>query len=108
MASTAPSIPHSTLRVAVLFISRNRYFCPTLSYVSVNNKSPSGTMGMREMKNTQPEDDGWEAAQAALAAAQNLPAGSERLTALRKAGQLRFEADEKRRMRERDEQAPKA
>jgi hypothetical protein len=63
---------------------------------------------MRELKNTQPEDDGWEAAQAALAAAQNLPVGSERLVALRKAGKLRFEADEKRRIRERDEKAPKA
>jgi hypothetical protein len=34
---------------------------------------------MREIKRAQPEDDGWEAAQAALAAAQNLPVGSERL-----------------------------
>jgi hypothetical protein len=63
---------------------------------------------MREMKNTQPEDNGWEAAQAALAAAQNLPAGSDRFAALRKAGQLRFDADEKRRIRDRDEKAPKS
>jgi hypothetical protein len=64
---------------------------------------------MREIKRAQPEDDGWEAAQAALAAAQNLPVGSERFDALRKAGQLRFEANEKRRViRERDEKAPKS
>ena len=64
---------------------------------------------MREMKKAQPEDDGWEAAQVALAAAQNLPVGSELFDALRKASQLRFDADEKRRVaRERDEKVPKS
>jgi hypothetical protein len=49
------------------------------------------------MEQGQPQDDGWEAAQAALKAAQNLPSGPARFDALRKAGQLRFAADEKRR-----------
>ena len=61
------------------------------------------------MKKGQPQDDEWETAQAAFKAAQDLPTGPERFDALRKAGQLRFEADEKRRvLRERDEKnAPK-
>jgi hypothetical protein len=37
---------------------------------------------MREIKRAQPEDDGWEAAQAALAAAQNLPVGADHWKAL--------------------------
>ena len=45
----------------------------------------------------EPEDDGWDEAEAALAAAQQMPGGTERIAALRKAGQLRFEADERRR-----------
>ena len=61
------------------------------------------------MKKGQPQDDEWEAAQAALKKAQDLQPGPERFDALRKAGQRRFEADEKRRvLRERDEKkAPK-
>lgn len=51
------------------------------------------------MEQVQPQDDGWEAAQAALKAAQSLPGGPARVDALRKAGELRFAADEKRRAR---------
>jgi hypothetical protein len=47
------------------------------------------------------EDDAeWAAAQAALFAAQKIPGGPDRIEALRKAGQLRFEADQRRRQRE--------
>jgi hypothetical protein len=42
------------------------------------------------------DDYGWNEAEAALAAAQQMPQGSERIDALKKAGQLRFEADERR------------
>jgi hypothetical protein len=38
----------------------------------------------------------WEAAQAALEAACRLPAGAKRFEALKKAGQLRYDADQKR------------
>ncbi|MDB5611182.1 MAG: hypothetical protein JWP25_8082 [Bradyrhizobium sp.] len=38
----------------------------------------------------------WEAAQAALEAARQLPVGNERGEALKKAGQLRYDADRKR------------
>jgi hypothetical protein len=38
----------------------------------------------------------WQAAQAALAAARQLPVGAERVEALKKAGQLRYDADRKR------------
>jgi hypothetical protein len=43
------------------------------------------------------EDVGWVAAEAALAAAQQMPGGRERIAALKEAGLLRFEADERRR-----------
>jgi hypothetical protein len=42
------------------------------------------------------DDYGWNEAEAALAAAQQMPQGPERIAALKKAGQLRFEADERR------------
>jgi hypothetical protein len=42
------------------------------------------------------DDYGWNEAEAALAAAQQMPEGPERIAALKKAGQLRFEADERR------------
>jgi hypothetical protein len=42
------------------------------------------------------DDDEWEAAQAAFETARQLPAGAERFEALKKAGQLRYEADKKR------------
>jgi hypothetical protein len=41
-------------------------------------------------------DEDWEAAQANLEAARQLPAGVERIEALKKAGQLRYDADKKR------------
>jgi len=41
-------------------------------------------------------DEEWDEAQAALEAARQLPAGAERFEALKKAGQLRYEADKKR------------
>jgi hypothetical protein len=41
-------------------------------------------------------DLAWEAAEAALDAARQLPAGVERFEALKKAGKLRLEADRKR------------
>ena len=39
----------------------------------------------------------WEAAEEALKAAQKMPGGPERIAALKKAGQMRFDAFEKRR-----------
>jgi hypothetical protein len=45
----------------------------------------------------EPEVDGWDEAEAALAAAQQMPGGPERVAELKKAGQLRFRADESRR-----------
>jgi hypothetical protein len=42
-------------------------------------------------------EEEWEAAQAALEAAQKLPGGPERFDALRKAGQMRYDADRRRR-----------
>jgi len=45
----------------------------------------------------EPEVDGWAEAEAALAAAQRMPGGNERIDALKKAGQLRFRADQRRR-----------
>jgi hypothetical protein len=40
----------------------------------------------------EPEVVGWDEAEAALAAAQQMPGGPERVAALKKAGQLRFRA----------------
>jgi hypothetical protein len=42
-------------------------------------------------------EEEWEAAEAALKAAQNLPGGAERYQALKHAGQLRYNADKQRR-----------
>jgi hypothetical protein len=47
-------------------------------------------------KEPEPEDDDWAAAEAALAAAQRMPGGPERIAALKEAGLLRFKADERR------------
>jgi hypothetical protein len=57
------------------------------------------TIQTHSMKVRMPEreDTGWNAAEAALAAAKQLPSGPERVAALKKAGRLRFEADERRR-----------
>jgi hypothetical protein len=41
-------------------------------------------------------DEDWVVAQAALEAARQLPAGVKRFDALKKAGQLRYDADRKR------------
>jgi hypothetical protein len=41
-----------------------------------------------------------QAAQAALQAAQSMPPGSERISALRRAGQMRFDADKKMKAQE--------
>jgi hypothetical protein len=49
------------------------------------------------VKKPEPEVDGWGEAEAALVAAQQMPGGPERVAALKKAGQLRFRADERRR-----------
>ena len=49
------------------------------------------------MKSRKPRPDkNWRAAEAALAAAQQMPAGPERFAALKEAGQLRLKADERR------------
>jgi hypothetical protein len=42
------------------------------------------------------DDADWKAAEVALEAARRLPAGAERIEALRRAGRLRFDADRKR------------
>ena len=42
-------------------------------------------------------EEEWKAAEAALAAAQKMPGGPERFEALKRAGQLRYEADKRRR-----------
>jgi hypothetical protein len=47
-------------------------------------------------KTTNTADEDWKAAQAALEAACRLPAGAKRFEALKKAGQLRYDADQKR------------
>jgi hypothetical protein len=46
------------------------------------------------------DDEDWKAAEAALERARRLPGGPERIAALRRAGQLRFAADRRRRKRE--------
>jgi hypothetical protein len=55
----------------------------------------------------EPEVDDWDEAEAALAAAQQMPGGPERVAALKKAGQLRFTADERRRAIRDQERASK-
>jgi hypothetical protein len=61
---------------------------------------PSGENVVRTMYVKKPESevDGWDEAEAALAAARQMPGGPERIAALKKAGQLRFSADELRRV----------
>jgi hypothetical protein len=48
------------------------------------------------------EDADWQAAQSALFEARKLPFGTERYQALKKAGQLRFEADRRRSAKEQE------
>jgi hypothetical protein len=50
-----------------------------------------------KIKQPETEDEDWAAAEAALAAAQQMSGGPERVAALKQAGQLRFRADERRR-----------
>lgn len=45
-------------------------------------------------------EEEWRAAEAALAVAQNIPAGPKRIEALKSVGQLRYKADERRRSNE--------
>jgi hypothetical protein len=52
---------------------------------------------MISQKEEQCVEEEWQAAEAALRAAQKLPGGIERFEALRKAGQLRYDADKRRR-----------
>ena len=42
-------------------------------------------------------DEEWQIAEAALAAARKIPGGPERIEALKRAGQLRHDADKRRR-----------
>jgi len=48
------------------------------------------------MKRTSSKDKDWRAAEAALAAARQMPGGPARVAALKEAGQLRFRADQRR------------
>jgi hypothetical protein len=52
-------------------------------------------------KKSASRDKAWRAAQAALEAAQKMPRGPARISALKQAGWLRFKADERRREKER-------
>jgi hypothetical protein len=47
-------------------------------------------------KKPEQQEDEWVAAEAALKAAQDMPAGPERIAALRRAGQLRYDADRRK------------
>lgn len=49
----------------------------------------------------------WDRAQDALQAAKDLPVGAERAEALRKAGQMRFDADKQRQSMDNGSQMPK-
>jgi hypothetical protein len=60
-----------------------------------------------KIKEPEPEDDDWAGAEAALAAAQQMPVGPERIAALKEAGLLRFKADERRRAIRDQERASK-
>jgi serine/threonine protein kinase HipA of HipAB toxin-antitoxin module len=49
-----------------------------------------------KVKKSKSKDKVWRAAEAALAAAQQMPVGPARVAALKDAGQLRLKADERR------------
>jgi hypothetical protein len=53
---------------------------------------------MKTKTEEQSIEDQWRAAEAALADAQKMPGGPERIEALKRAGQLRYEADKRRRL----------
>lgn len=52
------------------------------------------------MTDEQSIDEEWRAAEAALTAARKIPVGPERIEALKRVGQLRYEADKRRRSNE--------
>jgi hypothetical protein len=52
---------------------------------------------MNPKQEKQSVEEEWQAAQAALNDAQKLPGGPERFEALKRAGQLRYKADQRRR-----------
>jgi hypothetical protein len=60
-----------------------------------------------QTKESEPEDVDWAAVEAALAATRQMPGGPERIAALKKAGLLRFKADERRRALRDQERASK-
>jgi hypothetical protein len=60
---------------------------------SILRKSCEATMIIDEPEQ---EVDGWDEAETALTAAQQMPGGPERIDALKKAGLLRLKADERR------------
>ncbi len=49
-----------------------------------------------DRKKADPEDSDWAEAQTALTQAQSMPAGAQRIEALKTAGKMRFYADERR------------
>jgi hypothetical protein len=53
---------------------------------------------MKTKQEEQSVEEEWRAAEAALNDAQKLPGGPERIEALKRAGQLRYEADQRRRL----------
>ena len=53
---------------------------------------------MKTKQEEQCVEEAWQAAQAALNDAQNLPGGPQRFEALKRAGRLRYEADKRRRL----------
>ena len=52
---------------------------------------------MKTKQDQQSVEEEWQAAQVALNDAQKLPGGPERIEALKRAGRLRYEADQRRR-----------
>jgi hypothetical protein len=54
---------------------------------------------MKKNRMSKSRDKAWRAAEEALAAAQLMPRGTARAAALKEAGQLRFQADERLRAR---------
>ena len=52
---------------------------------------------MKTKQDEQSVEEEWEAAQVALNDAQTLPGGPERVEALKRAGRLRYKADQRRR-----------
>ena len=57
---------------------------------------------MKTKQDEQSVEEEWEAAQVALNDAQKLPGGPERVEALKRAGRLRYQADQRRRSVEKE------